>query len=277
MAFDLNKIKQQLTNNKIFVRKQPNPVGVDTSTNKTNTPVPTNQSAMGKMMANMKHGLDDIKRVIDEGNYKLFVKQLIVLLLVFLGVRYFNDKLTQQQNNYKDQISAISIQQTHEQDYLDNKARLIRLEPAFPDMANKNEWLLRKIMDVLEGHRIQANISGNIVESSTENYTVTAQPVTFQQEFFALGKFLEDIENGDDFLRISELSIAKVTDTALLGTNNVTMKFNTLFPKEKYGPRLFKDYAKQMQELKASQTPAASDGATEKQSPAAKEDESHAK
>lgn len=276
MAFDLNQIKQQLTNKNIFARKQQNPEGANPSV-KEGVPAPKNQTTMGKMGANIKQGMDDIKRVIEEGNYKLFVKQLVVLLLVFLGVRYFNDKLTQQQASYQDQISAISIQQTNEQDYLDNKARLIRLEPAFPDMANKNEWLLRKIMDTLETHRIQATISGNIVENSTENYTVTAQPVTFQQEFFEFGKFLEDIENGDDFLRISELSIAKVTDSALLGTNNITMKFNTLFPKEKYGPRLFKDYAQQMQELKASQTAAATDAATGKQSPAAKEEEKNAK
>lgn len=257
MAFDFNKLKQQLTSGKLFSRKTEQELELTPTENAAVAPVQPAQPATG-LAAEMKRGVEDIKTVASEGNYKLFVKQLVAVLLVFLGVRYLNDKLTQQQAVYKDQVAAISIQQTNEEDYLDNKARLLQLEPLFPDMSNKNEWLLRKIMDVLEEHSIQAKIDGNVKENASTNYTVLTQPVTFQQEFMEFGKFLADIENGDDFLRISELSITKMTDPASLGKNTITMQFNTLFPKAKYGPKLFKDYAQQMQKIKAAQEKEAS-------------------
>ena len=251
MAFDFNKIKQRLTIKNIFARKQTETNAVTASTQEVDSAKKSVAKPATGWLADAKKGMNDIKRVVEEGNYKLFAKQLVVLLLVFLGVRFLNQKLTAQRDSYVDRVSAISIQQTNEQDYLDNKARLLRLEPAFPDISNKNEWLLRKIMDMLESHQIQATISGNVSENTTDNYTVMSQPVSFQQNFFDLGKFMADIENSDDFLRISEISIAKATDSASLGLNTVNIRFNTLFPKEKYGPRLFKDYAKQMQALNA--------------------------
>ena len=252
MAFDWNKVKQQLTDKNLFARKQQE-VPVVPTADVRQPAVPANEKAATGFTASIKQGLADIRRVLEEGNYKLFVKQFVVLLLVIWGVSTFNEKLEKQKKNYIDQMAAISVQETHKQDYLDNKSRLLRLEPAFPDLSAKNEWLLRKIMDSLESHNIQANISGNITENATDNYTVVAQPVSFQLGFQELGKFVADIENADDFLRFSEVNITKGTDSASLGMNNITLRFNTFFPKEKYGPRLFKDYAKQMQELKAAQ------------------------
>jgi len=253
MKLDLDKLKQQLSAKNPFAHKQAEEDALVSQEEKALPKQPEPAQPTSRVVADAKQGFRDIKRVMEEGNYRLFVKQLVILLLVFLGVRFLNDKLSQQRASCVDQISAISIQQTNEQDYLENKSRLLQLEPAFPDIANKNEWLLRKIMDALESHQIQANISGNVSETAGTDYTVVAQPVTFQQEFFDLGRFVADIENGDDFLRISELSISKPTDPALLGKNIVNIRFNTLFPKEKYGPKLFKDYAKRMQELKAAQ------------------------
>ena len=239
MPLDWEKLKQRITNHSAK-QEEPVPVVVE--------PKP---KAVSPLVAEMKQGVQDVKAVLAEGNYKLFAKQIVVILLAFLGVRFLMGKLSVQKEQIVDKISALSIQQTNESDYLANKERLLNLEPLFPDLAKKNEWLLQTLMKIFEDHKIQANIDGNAAENVATDYTTVAQLVTFQQGFMPLGKFLADVENGDNFLRISEITISKITDTALLGENSVSVRFNTLFPKEKYAKRLFKDYAQQMAQLEA--------------------------
>ena len=108
-------------------------------------------------------------------------------------------------------------------------------------------------MTLFSKHELAPKIDGNFAENAQKVYTVASQSVSFQQSFAELGKLLADMENGDDFIRASEVSISKLTTQEGLGENTITVKFNTVFPKEKYAPKLFKDYAAQMEKLKAQQ------------------------
>lgn len=238
MAFDFDKVKESLSAQKLSAvlparKEQKQPAAKKQSSN--------------PIIRSFKQGIEDIRAVFAEGNYKLFLKQFCVVVLAFLGLRFLLGKLNAQKAVFTDRISAISIQQTNQTDYLDNKDRLLRLEPMFPDLSAKNEWLLRAIMSAFDTHKIHPNIDGNVTENVGNDYTVVSQPVNFQQKFADLGKFLADVESGDDFLRVSELTLNKVVENDLLGFNAVTLRFNTVFPKEKYGPKLFKDYAEQIQ------------------------------
>ena len=248
MTFDFNKVKQRIFGKGVKSSAQ------NTAAAEQPIQQETAKKAAGGGLANFQQGLNDIKAVLAEGKIKLFAKQIVLLLLVFLGVKFVSKNLIEQRAQLTDKISALSIQQENEEDYLANKEQLLRLEPLFPDMGKKNDWLLRKIMDVFETHQLKAHIDGNVSEKTTDTYTVVAQPVTFQQSFNEAGKFFADIENGDDFLRVSELTINKITDPALLGKNDIKVRFNTLFPKEKYGPRLFKDYNQRMKQLTQENT-----------------------
>jgi hypothetical protein len=96
-----------------------------------------------------------------------------------------------------------------------------------------------------------------------------SQEVSFKESFANVGKFVADVENGDDFLRLSNITISKVMDSASLGQNTVTMRFATLFPKEKYAKRLFKDYEQQMKKINAQAAPAANTSAPAPSEPAA--------
>lgn len=238
MPLDWEKLKQRVTN-RPAKQEEAAPA------------VEPKPKAANPLVEGMKKGVQDIKAVLAEGNYKLFAKQVVVVLLAFLGVRFLMGKLSAQKAQIVDKISALSIQRANESDYLANKDRLLHLEPLFPDLSKKNEWLLQMLMKTFEDHNIQANIDGNAAENVATDYTTVAQLVTFQQGFMPLGKFIADVENGDNFLRISEITISKITDTALLGENSVSVRFNTLFPKEKYGKRLFKDYTQQMAQIEA--------------------------
>ena len=205
-------------------------------------------------MVPLKQGLNDVKAMLEEGNIKLFVKQLAVIALAFWGVWTWMGKLKTQKDQIEDRVSAISLQQTHQDDYLTNKDRLLRLEPLFPDMGKKNEWLVQTLMRAFADHNVQATINGNAVEKVESNYTIVSQEVAFRDSFANLGRFLADIENGNDFLRVSSLTISKLTDANSLGLNSIGIRFNTVFPKDKYAKRLFKDYAEQMKKIEAETT-----------------------
>ena len=216
------------------------------------------------VVVEVKKGLEDIQVAAHEGKFHLFVKQIVVLLVLFLVVRFITGKLAESKAKIKDKVAAIQIQQANKEDYLENKQQLLRLEPLFPDISQKGDWMLRRLINIFETHNITPNIDGNVSETAEKTYTKLVQPVTFQQSFAEIGKLIADIENGDDFLRISEISIVKQTSPETLGENTATVTFNTVFPKEKYAPKLFKDYAQQMKKIQAAQgKPAQAEAATE--------------
>lgn len=249
MAFDVDKLKQRFLTrggSQNVATDKPGEQVMTASTAAPEKPLDPNST-----VAKWKQGLADIKSVHEEGNYKLFLKQLVLVLCVFLGVRYLVGKLAVQKSQILDNISAISLQQAHQDDYMANKDMLLRLEPLFPDIKKKNEWLVQNLMKIFSDHLVQANINGNAVEKAESNYTIMSQEVSMKQSFADVGKMVADVENGEDFLRISNITITKLTDPNSLGLNTVTMRFNTLFPKEKYAKRLFKDYDKQMKQIAA--------------------------
>ncbi len=208
-------------------------------------------------VADLKRGLEDVQVVAYEGKFNLFVKQIVVLLVLFLLVRFVSGKLAQSEAKIKDQVASINIQQANEGDYTENKQQLLRLEPLFPDIEQKNDWMLRRLINIFETHKITPNIDGNFTESAQKTYTMMVQPVKFEESFAQIGKLIADIENGDDFLRLSEVTISKQTAPEALGKNAVNLTFNTVFPKEKYAPKLFKDYAQQIKKIQAEKEAAA--------------------
>lgn len=252
MPFDFNKLKQdflarQEERKAAQEEKQAIQEEIDKSSKEPKKP-----SALSAKLEPLKRGLVDVKAMLEEGNIKLFIKQLAVILLACWGVWTLTGKLSAQKAQIEDRVSAISLQQTHQDDYLSNKDRLLRLEPLFPDMGKKNEWLIKTLMGLFSAHEIEANINGNAVEKVDSNYTIVSQEVTFRNSFANLGHFLADVESGNDFLRISNLTISKLTDTGSLGQNTINIRFNTVFPKEKYAKRLFKDYDQQMKQIEAA-------------------------
>lgn len=254
MPFDFNKLKQSFqARQEERKAAQEEKQAIQEEKDKTSKE-PKKPSALEAKLVPLKQGLNDVKAMLEEGNIKLFVKQLAVIALAFWGVWTLMGKLKTQKDQIEDRVSAISLQQTHQDDYLTNKDRLLRLEPLFPDMGKKNEWLVQTLMRAFADHNVQATINGNAVEKVESNYTIVSQEVAFRDSFANLGRFLADIENGNDFLRVSSLTISKLTDANSLGLNSIGIRFNTVFPKDKYAKRLFKDYAEQMKKIEAETT-----------------------
>ena len=211
-------------------------------------------------LAQFKTGLRDILNAVIDRKFSLFAKQVIVLMVVFLLVKAINGKLVSKRMELKNDIASINMQQNSKEDYLNNKDHLLRLEPLFPDMEQKSGWMPGLLMDLFSRHDLSPKMDGNFTESDQKTYTVVSQNISWQQSFLELGKMLEDMENGDAFLRVSDVTVTKLLGKEDLGKNAVTVKFNTVFPKAKYAQQLFKDYKQQMEKIKAQQE-AASKGA----------------
>ena len=247
MPFDFDKMKQNLSADKLksaFAKKTtPQPAAA---------PVEHQQTEQADtFMARTKQGLKDIKAALQEGKFALFTKQFVALLVVFLLVRWAYGKLAKKRDAINDQISAIEIQQTNKEDYLINKDRLMHLEPLFPDVSEKDEWLLKRLIEIRDTYRVNPDLNGNVTMTDNPSYTVASQTISLQQKFSDFGNMVAGIENGDPFLRISEFSITKLTAPESLGENTISFKINTVFPQDKFGPRLFKDYAQQMEKIQA--------------------------
>lgn len=196
-----------------------------------------------KLLDSVKKGLTDIKLVLEEGNYKLFLKQLIIIIVLIFGYRYANTMLHNQQGDIAGKIEAVHAQQNNEQAYLSNKKKLLELEPRFPDLETKNDWLLRQVVSIFKDSPIQPSIGSSQTENASNNgYTVVSLPVDIETSYHEFGKLLASIENKEEMLRVSEFSIDKKTDS--LGFNNIRMQINTIFPKEKIAKTMFKEEMK---------------------------------
>lgn len=208
-----------------------------------------------KYVENLKEGFRDIQTVLQEGNVKLFVKQAIAILLIFLLFKYVSGKNTTKINDLRTQIDAITTQENSEQEYLRNKETLLDLEPRFPDISVKNEWLLGQVLGVFKNGKLAPQVSGQQSEdASNATYVAAGLDVNTNAGFEQFANFLADIENLDEFLKVSNFTIKKDTSSSALGNNQISMRFNTIFPKEKIGSRMFKDYNEQMEKRKAKTT-----------------------
>ncbi len=200
----------------------------------------TSMKKPNKIVESIKKGLADIKMVLEEGNYKLFIKQMIVIILVFFGFRYYNGVLQQKENDIRGKIDAVQAQQNNEKEYLANKKKLLELEPRFPDMATKNDWLLRQIVSVFREANITPKLgTAQAEDTSNPAFTVAAIPVTFNVSYGDFGRFLAQLENSNEYLKVSEFTLTKSKES--LGENAITMRINTIFPKEKIARTMFKD------------------------------------
>ncbi len=206
-----------------------------------------------KYVEDLKKGFQDIQTVAQEGNFKLFLKQFIAVLLVFLLFRYLGGKFDAKISNYVGQMDAIRVQQTSEREYEANKRELISLEPRFPDADSKNEWLLSQILGIFKGANLTPQIEGTQSEdSSNSSYVAASLKVNTEMNFLQFADFLASVENRKAFVKVSEISVIKSTESDKLGSNKISLRFNTIFPKEKIAKSLFKDYDKIIKEQKAA-------------------------
>lgn len=206
-------------------------------------------------VVDFKQGCLNIKTALQEGNFMLFLKQVAVIGLLFWVLHWtagkFNDKISDNQA----QMNSIETQQRSEKEYMSNKKLLILLEPRFPNIEEKNQWLTSKLLGLFKDADLPTQLDGSPTENDSNSvYLLMSQGATLKASYMKLGKFLERVENDTDYLRVSEVNMTK--EVGDLGNNKIFIRFNTIFPKKKIGATMFKNYkelvAKQQEEIKAA-------------------------
>lgn len=197
---------------------------------------------VNKEVQSLKQGFQDIQLVSQEGNFKLFAKQVVVVVLAFFLFKWAGGKFAAEEQHLNGQIDAIRVQQTSEREYSSNKQKLLDLEPRFPDVADKNEWLAGQIMGTFKEQSLTPSLDGTQKEDSSNNsYMVASYTVGMNGSFDAFGKLLAAFENKDEYVKLTQFDLNKVTEGDEIGQNKVSFVVNTIFPKEKLASKLFKD------------------------------------
>lgn len=192
----------------------------------------------------LKKGFEDIQLVAQEGNFKLFAKQIVAVVIVYFLFYWANGKFSDTERNLKGQIEAIRVQQTSEREYSSSKQQLLDLEPRFPDLASKNEWLISHIMETFKEQGLTPTLDGTQKEDTTNNsYTVASYTVGLTVPFESFAKLLAAFESKEEYVKLSQFDLTKTTEGDDLGKNKVSLTLNTIFPKEKLAPKLFKNGA----------------------------------
>ena len=196
-----------------------------------------------KYVANFAQGCRDMQVVAQEGNFKLFGMQILAIALAALAWNQLTGKFTAKIQNLNGQMDAIKAQQVNEGEYMTNKKLLITLEPRFANIESKNEWLLRQILDIFQKAKLAPNVSGSQVEdTSNPTYVVASMQVGASMGYKTFAELLASIENRKEYIKISNFVLEKNKDPNQMGVNKVSLKLNTIFPKEKVAKKLFKDY-----------------------------------
>lgn len=197
-----------------------------------------------KFADSVKKGLKDIQLVAEEGNYKLFIKQFVFIIVIFLLYRWLSGAFAEKVFSVQTKMDSIRAQQANEQTYLASKQKLLTLEPRFPDMSAKNEWLARQVVSTFKDANLTPIISAQSEDAENPSYVVATISVDTNAAFDEFGKLMATIENKPEYLKVTSIAMAKGKGDKNddLGKNKFTMRFNTIFPKEKVAQALFKDY-----------------------------------
>ena len=196
-----------------------------------------------KYIAQFTQGCHDMQVVAQEGNFKLFGMQILAIALAALAWNQLTGKFTAKIQNLNGQMDAIKAQQVNEGEYVTNKKLLITLEPRFASIESKNEWLLRQILDIFQKAKLSPNVSGSQVEdTSNPTYLVASMQVGSTMGYKTFAELLASIENRKEYIKISNFVLEKNKDPNQMGVNKISLKLNTIFPKEKVAKKLFKDY-----------------------------------
>jgi Tfp pilus assembly protein PilO len=175
----------------------------------------------------IKTGMMDVKNMLLEGNYKLFLTPVACVIVLFIIVHYFSDKTAAQVRGLAQKIDAQKAEINNEQEYRNSKAEYENLIRRLPPAEERNEWLLANIDKILSANSIVATRVANQETTTSGIFTIASVTVNMQLSYSQLGKLVEAIENADYFVRISDLNIQR--KEGRLGYLDVTLKLNTLF------------------------------------------------
>lgn len=182
-------------------------------------------------ISKIKEDIKNFQVLIEERNFKPFIRPAIIILVVFLVVNYFNNRATETVAGIKKRIEAQQVEAENERDYKAAKTRYQNFLAKLPPASQKNEWILLQIEAIVNKLNLRdsvkyskgSNLPYGILEIST---AVITGNLTYSQ----VGRLVESIENNPQFLRINKLNLDR--KDASLGKISARIEVYTAFLEE---------------------------------------------
>ncbi|MCL2888104.1 MAG: hypothetical protein FWF35_02170 [Elusimicrobia bacterium] len=190
---------------------------------------------MTKFFTSFKDGLQDIKLVINDGKAKILVRPLVAAVILCFVIYSYTNVGKREIGKQQAEIATLRAQKEKMSGYQANKDRIVQLEKFFPDVVNKNEWLVTQIIENFDNNNTRYTFTGSQTEEPTNNMIVTSMALNFKIHYAGAVKLMMDFENAKTFTKVQELIFAK--DDRDMGSNMFSMKISSAFPKERTGDK----------------------------------------
>ncbi|HBA61705.1 MAG TPA: hypothetical protein DCZ92_13015 [Elusimicrobia bacterium] len=114
-------------------------------------------------------------------------------------------------------------------DYQDSRSRLAGFQRKLPPLKEKDDWLNSLLASTAKNHNISFDAITEQTEEESGNFLLVYRQVQFTSDYATVGKWLAEVENTSNFLRIVALVVNKDPES---GRVKVTIKLSTIFPKK---------------------------------------------
>lgn len=184
-----------------------------------------------KFFTDIKEGLSDVQNMLFEKNWNPFIRPLVLLLIVFVGVWYINGVANSKVLEAQRKVDAKKAEAESAKEYEDSKALYDQLVKQLPDYSKKDEWLLSQMLSFFNKVGVEPSRTGKHMLDEDGDFTHSSVTFDFELTYEQLGKLIEMVENNEQFMRLSNLTVSRAEGA--LGRLQAGFRVHTLFLKSK--------------------------------------------
>lgn len=184
-----------------------------------------------KFLNMLKEQFNNIQVLIQDRNFKPFIRPIVAIVLVFFLVNLLNNNARDKVSIVQKRIEAQQAEVDNEREYRTAKSKYQNLLSKLPPASQKNEWMLLQLGSIANRLKIQNDIK--YVKGPTSNFgilEISTANITGNLFYSQIGRLVETIENNPQFLRINKITLDKQENA--LGKIGVKIEVYTAFLEE---------------------------------------------
>ena len=179
----------------------------------------------------LKEQFSNIQVLIQDRNFKPFIRPIVAVVLVFFLVNLLNNNAKDKVAIIQKRIEAQQAEVDNEREYRTAKSKYQNLLSKLPPASQKNEWMLLQLGSIANRLKIQDDIK--YVKGPTSNFgilEISTANISGNLFYSQIGRLVETIENNPQFLRINKITMDKQENA--LGKIAVKIEVYTAFLEE---------------------------------------------
>lgn len=185
-----------------------------------------------KFLNMLKEQFSNIQVLIQDRNFKPFIRPIVAIVLVFFLINLLNNNARDKVAIIQKRIEAQQAEVDNEREYRTAKSKYQNLLSKLPPASQKNEWMLLQLGSIANRLKIQDDIK--YVKGPTSNFgilEISTANISGNLYYSQIGRLVETIENNPQFLRINKITMDKQGDS-FLGKIAVKIEVYTAFLEE---------------------------------------------